>query len=176
MAEWAEIGETECPIARSMAIVGDRWTMLVIRELFSGSHRFDEIQAQTGATSQMLSTRLKRLEADGLVERRAYSRRPLRHEYRLTPMGRDFYPVIFALRAWGETWCKGPDEAVAIRMTHRKCGSEIGLDGVCPSCHEIVPRSDMDTAPSPKYAEERERRRAGDGRRRQPTKPGADES
>ena len=158
MSKWAEVGDTLCPVARSTAIVGDRWTMLIIRELFAGCARFDEIQAQTGATAQMLATRLKRLEAEGMIERRVYSRRPLRNEYLLTRMGREFYPVIFALRAWGETWCKGADEPLAVRMTHRKCGTEVGLDGLCPTCHEIVPRSDMDAQPSPEWAAERRRR------------------
>ncbi len=155
-----ENADTQCPIARSTAIVGDRWTTLILRELFSGSFRFDEIQAQTGATAQMLAARLKRLEADGMVERQAYSRRPPRYEYRLTKMGQDFYPVIFALRAWGETWCKGEDEAVAVRMTHRDCGGEVALDGFCPICGKIVPRSEMDAESSPEYAEERARRHA----------------
>jgi DNA-binding HxlR family transcriptional regulator len=156
--KWGDAGDTLCPVARSTAIVGDRWTMLIIRELFAGCTRFDEIQAQTGATAQMLSTRLKRLETDGMVERRAYSQRPTRYEYVLTPMGRDFFPVILAFRAWAETWCKGEGEPLAIRTTHRTCGTEIGLDGLCPTCGEIVAVSDMDAQPGPEYAAERQRR------------------
>jgi hypothetical protein len=71
-------------------------------------------------------------------------------------MGRDLYPIILALRAWGETWCKGADEPRAVRMMHRKCGTEIGL---CPTCREILPESDMDAQLSPEYAEERQRRK-----------------
>jgi DNA-binding HxlR family transcriptional regulator len=156
--KWGEFAETLCPVARSTAIVGDRWTMLVVRELFAGSARFDEIQAQTGATAQMLSARLKRLEAEGMVERRVYSQRPLRHEYALTPMGRDFFPVILAFRAWGETWCKGKDEPLAIRTTHRECGTEIGLDGVCPTCRVRVVPSDVDAQPGYEYVAERQQR------------------
>jgi hypothetical protein len=107
----------------------------------------------------MLATRLKRLEADGLLEQNVYSQRPVRREYKLTPMGRDFYPIILALRAWGETWCKHPREPIAVRMTHRACGTEVGLDGSCPSCGRVVQPSDLDAAPSPKYAAERQRRR-----------------
>jgi hypothetical protein len=106
----------------------------------------------------MLAARLKRLEAEGMIERRVYSRRPLRHEYLLTRMGREFHPIILALRAWGETWCKGADEPLAVRMTHHKCGTEIGLDGLCPTCREIVQPSDMDAQPIPEYAAERRRR------------------
>src|SRR4051794_7038549 len=90
---------TLCPVARGASVVGDRWTVLVLRELFSENHRFEEIQAQTGATPQMVAARLKTLEAEGLIERRRYSARPLRHDYHLTPKGEAFYPVILALRA-----------------------------------------------------------------------------
>jgi DNA-binding HxlR family transcriptional regulator len=158
MAKWNEIGDTLCPIARATAVVGDRWTIPIIRELFVGSARFDEIQAQTGSTAQMLASRLKRLETEGLIERRVYSRRPLRHEYVLTRKGREFYPVVFALRAWGETWCKGEDEPLAVRMIHRKCGAEVGLDGMCPKCRKIVTRADMDAQQNPEWAEERRQR------------------
>src|ERR1700744_1274291 len=113
MTDKRALTDTLCPIARSEALVGDRWTMLVIRELFMGSHRFDEIQAQTEATPQMVAARLKKLEADGMVERRPYNQRPLRYEYHLTEKGQAFYPMILALRAWGEVWCKAPDEGRA---------------------------------------------------------------
>ena len=79
------IGESVCPIARSPAVVGGRWTMLLVRELFMGTRRFDEIQAQTAMPSHLLSIRLKRLEEDGMIVREPYQDCPLRHEYRLTP-------------------------------------------------------------------------------------------
>src|SRR5215470_15165781 len=85
--------QTLCPVARAELVVGDRWTVLVLRELFAGNHRFEEIQAQTGATPQMVAARLKQLEADGLVERRPYSDRPLRFGYHLTDKGDAFFPV-----------------------------------------------------------------------------------
>src|SRR6202012_2128271 len=102
--------DTLCPIAHSTGLVGDRWSILIVRELLLGQTRFQDLQAQTGATSQMLAARLKRLEADGLVSRQAYSQRPPRYEYRLTPKGVQLMPVILALRTWGERWCK-PDSA-----------------------------------------------------------------
>jgi DNA-binding HxlR family transcriptional regulator len=111
-----------CPISRAEDIVGDRWTVLVLRELFMGSHRFDEIQAQTAGTPQMVATRLKNMEDDGLVTRRPYNERPLRYEYHLTAKGEAFYSVVLALRAWGETWCKSPEEGLAVRYTHQTCG------------------------------------------------------
>jgi len=155
MVKKAETSGTVCPVARSTALIGDRWTILIMRELVAGCARFDDIQAQTDATPQLLTTRLKQMEADGLVVRRAYSERPLRYEYLLTDMGRAFYPVIFALRAWGETWCKTAEEPLAVHVFHRECGTEIGLDGICPSCKVLVARSDMESRPSPEWAEER---------------------
>ena len=82
--------QTLCPVDRAETVVGDRWTVLILRELFMRMHRFEEIQAQTGATPQMIAARLKKLEADGLVKRRVYNKRPLRHDYRLTEKGEAF--------------------------------------------------------------------------------------
>ncbi|WP_425375892.1 winged helix-turn-helix transcriptional regulator [Rhizobium jaguaris] len=104
------------------------------------SHRFEEIQAQTGGTPQMIATRLKSLEAEEIVERRKYSERPPRYEYHLTEKGNAFYPVILALRAWGETWIKAPDEGRAINYTHLTCGEPAGLGPVCESCGEPLKR------------------------------------
>lgn len=92
---------TLCPVARAQAIVGDRFTVIILRELFMGNRRFEQLQCQADVTPQMLATRLKKLETLGLLERRAYSTRPLRYEYVLTPMGLAFHPVLLALRAWG---------------------------------------------------------------------------
>jgi DNA-binding HxlR family transcriptional regulator len=150
---------TLCPIARAQDIVGDRWTVLVLRELFLGSHRFEEIQAQSQATPQMLATRLKKLEADGMIERRPYNERPLRHEYHLTEMGQAFYPVFLALRAWGETWCKSPNEGVAIEYTHIPCGQDPGLGPACQECGGVMRREELSARLSGSFDAERQARR-----------------
>jgi DNA-binding HxlR family transcriptional regulator len=154
-----EKANTVCPVARSLGIVGDRWSVLVLRELFMGATRFEEIQIQTEATPQMLATRLKSLEADGMIERHPYNERPLRYEYRLTEKGRAFYPVVYAMRAWGETWCKDESEEVAVRLVHRKCGHDVGLGNVCPHCNVPVKREDLDATLSSQFAHERAERR-----------------
>ncbi|MEI9988318.1 MAG: helix-turn-helix domain-containing protein [Aliidongia sp.] len=92
MTASAEMSDTLCPIARSQAVIGDRWAVLIVRELFMGNRRFDSLLAQSQATPQMLSSRLKRLEADGMIERKRYMEKPTRYEYELTAMGRAFYP------------------------------------------------------------------------------------
>ncbi|MCK1735178.1 helix-turn-helix transcriptional regulator [Bradyrhizobium sp. 138] len=154
------VRRTQCPVARAQEIVGDRWTVLVLRELFMGNQRFEEVQAQTQATPQMLAARLKKLEADGLIERRPYSERPLRHEYFLTEMGLAFYPVLLALRAWGETWFKSKEEEVAIHYTHIPCGEDPGLGPACQSCGAVMRRNELVPRLSDAFAEERKNKRA----------------
>ena len=151
--------DTLCPVARAEAIVGDRWTVLVLRELFMGSHRYDEILAQTAGTPQMVAARLKNLEAHGLVERRLYNERPKRYEYHLTAKGEAFYPVVIALRAWGETWCKAPEEGVAVNMNHKTCHHDAGLGPLCDHCGEPLRRADLISQPREAYAAERQARR-----------------
>lgn len=152
--------ETECPVARAQSIVGDRWTVLVLRELTMGNHRFEEMQAQTGATPQMLAARLKKLEADRLVERRPYSARPLRHEYFLTEAGQAFYPVLLALRSWGETWLKSEKEERAIHYTHIPCGQDPGLGPACQNCGGEMRQDQLIPKLSRTFAKERETKRA----------------
>jgi DNA-binding HxlR family transcriptional regulator len=149
---------TLCPVARAETVVGDRWTVLILRELFMGSRRFEELQAQTEATPQMITFRLKKLEADGLVKRHVYNKRPLRHEYHLTGKGEAFYPVLLALRAWGETWLKSPKEGRAVSFTHLACGKPAGLGPVCESCGKTLRREDMIAKQAPKYQRERQAR------------------
>jgi DNA-binding HxlR family transcriptional regulator len=155
-----DVDATLCPIAHSTGLVGDRWSILIVRELLMGLSRFQDLQAQTGANSQLLAARLKRLELDGLVERHAYSLRPRRNEYRLTPKGLHLTPVILALRAWGEAWCKPAGEPLAVRMFHRQCGAELGIDSRCPACAVLVAWTDMQGQPTEPYVEERRRRGA----------------
>jgi DNA-binding HxlR family transcriptional regulator len=152
------LDQTLCPVARAETEVGDRWTVLILRELFMGNRRFEELQGYTGATPQMIAARLKTLEADGLVKRRAYSKRPLRHEYHLTEKGEAFHPVLLALRAWGETWCKSSREGVAVNYTHLACGGPAGLGPTCETCGEPLRRKELTAAPAARYRKEREAR------------------
>ncbi|MFV8160988.1 winged helix-turn-helix transcriptional regulator [Mycobacterium sp. 134] len=151
--------ETLCPIARAAAVIGDRWSIVVLREMFLGTTRFDDLQVQTGATAQMLAARLKQLQSEGLVARHLYSERPARHDYHLTEMGRGFLPVILALRAWGEIWQKDPTEPLAVHIRHQVCGTELDLNLVCPTCKVIVSHTDIDSDLSKEFAAERARRR-----------------
>jgi DNA-binding HxlR family transcriptional regulator len=92
----------DCPIARTLDLIGDRWTLLIIRDLFLGRSRFNEFRQSTPRISpKLLSERLKRLEEEGIVERALLNGHPPRAEYRLTPKGRSLFPVLFAIGSWG---------------------------------------------------------------------------
>jgi DNA-binding HxlR family transcriptional regulator len=97
--------QESCPVARTLNVVGDRWTILVLRDLSWGRKRYSELlESLTGISTNLLADRLKRLEQNGMVEQVLYSDHPPRAEYRLTPKGRAFVPVLRALRAYGEEW------------------------------------------------------------------------
>jgi hypothetical protein len=106
----------------------------------------------------MKAARLKKLETDGLVKRRVYNKRPPRYEHHLTEKGEAFYPVILALRAWGETWCKLPKEGRAVNYTHLTCGKPAGLGPNCESCGKPLRREDLIAEQAPKYRTEPEAR------------------
>jgi DNA-binding HxlR family transcriptional regulator len=118
--------ETLCPIGRATAVVCDRWTILLLRELRMGNDRFDGLQAQTGMSSNLLTRRLKVMEQNGLIERRLYQERPRRHAYELTDKARELDGMMLALRLWGMRHCGfDPKAETAITMTHRKTGALI---------------------------------------------------
>ncbi len=156
---WSDIGDTLCPIARALAVVGDRWTVLILRELFLGARRFEDFQTQTGVSPHLLSTRLKRLERDGIVARQKYTEHPPRYEYRLTDKGLDLYPMLLALKSWGEKWgeCKN-GTAPALVIIHRRCGKKTGLKVRCQSCDEPFGARDATVIIGKAFAEERRMR------------------
>jgi DNA-binding HxlR family transcriptional regulator len=131
-----ELDEQVCPVARTIAQVGDSWTLMVVRELFLGVRRFEEIRVHTGISPQLLARRLRELDAAGIVARRQYQDRPPRYEFMLTEKGLDLWPVVIALRGWGERWTKRPREAPLIALTHRSCGHAIEPVLTCPDCGE----------------------------------------
>ena len=129
-------GPRVCSVARSLEVVGERWALLVVREAFLGSHRFDQIQRRTGAPRDVLAARLKRLVEAGILERRRYHEHPARYEYHLTEAGRDLYPVITALRQWGDRHVTEPAPRPSV-FTHA-CGSTHAAAMVCPDCGQSI--------------------------------------
>jgi DNA-binding HxlR family transcriptional regulator len=145
---WRDIGGMTCSIARALSIVGDRWTLLILRDAFLRTRRFEDFQAHLGLTRHRLADRLRKLVANGILERVRYQERPSRFEYRLTEKGRDLYPVIAALVGWGDRWLAG-DDGAPVELVHRTCGRQMTPVLVCPSCREPVRAGDMQARPGP---------------------------
>lgn len=122
--EHKSFAEAECPIARTIDHVGEWWSLLILRDAFRGRRRFDEFQESLGIARNILSRRLKRLVADGLLEKRLYEERPARYEYRLTEKGRDLFPVLTTLMAWGNRWA-APEGGPALIQVDRQTGRPI---------------------------------------------------
>ncbi|MGW3630367.1 winged helix-turn-helix transcriptional regulator [Streptomyces sp. NPDC005122] len=119
----------------ALEVLGDRYSLPVLRELLYGFHRFSELATLTGAPRTLLTGRLRRLEEAGVIERRPYSQRPLRHEYHLTAAGVDLIPVILTLREWGERHT-GPAEPKAV--FRHTCGAVLRPVTTCGECHEEI--------------------------------------
>jgi len=128
-----------CSIARSMQVLGDRWTLLVLREAFSRVRRFDDIQQNTGAPRQVLSARLAHLVEHGLLRRVPYQEpgQRQRYEYRLTEKGLDLYPVLVGLMQWGDKYL-ADDDGPPVALTHKDCGAPIRAGILCADGHEVA--------------------------------------
>lgn len=130
-----------CSIAATVGVLGEKWTLLVLRELFQGVRRFEDMRVRTGIPKQVLSDRLTTLVDRGLLRREPY-RAPgqrERHEYRLTDRGLSLYPVLAALMAWGDEHLAGPEGPSAV-FEHRGCGAPVVLEMRCAEGHVLRPR------------------------------------
>jgi DNA-binding HxlR family transcriptional regulator len=125
-----------CSIARTLEIVGERWALLAVREVFLGNRRFDEMVKRTGAPRDTLAARLRTLVSAGILERRPYCEHPARFEYFLTEAGLDLYPVITTLRSWGDKYLAGQEKPPLV--IEHKCGHELTARLVCQACGEPV--------------------------------------
>lgn len=141
---WREIGEQACPVAKSLSVLGDRWTMLVLREAFWRVRRFEDFQARTGAPRPVLAERLKMLVDQGVLERRQYSERPARFEYRLTEKGVDLYPVVISLLEWGERWMTDAGAEPVVELRHRACGHTTHPQLACSACGDVLTARDVE--------------------------------
>lgn len=131
----------DCSIARTLEVVGEKWTLLALRELMLGVHRFDEIVGFTGAPRDILTTRLRKLEENGLIERRQYQDRPPRFDYHLTELGRSLVPVVTMLREWGDAHLAG--EAGPPLVFEHTCGSVFHAEIACAACGDKVRWRDL---------------------------------
>jgi len=150
--KWDEISQQQCSVARSSAVLGDRWSILILTDLFLGVRRFDDFHQRLGLSRTTLANRLKLLEEHEVVQRHVYREQPIRNEYRLTPKGLDLFPVISALVNWGDKYyfndCTPP-----ILRQHIPCGHDIEPVLTCPECHEEVDARSIRARKRPGLAE-----------------------
>jgi DNA-binding HxlR family transcriptional regulator len=136
----------KCSVARTLSVIGDRWTLLIVRDTFLGLRRFEDFQRDLRLTRHRLAARLRKLVDDGILERVQYHDRPRRFEYRLTEKGIDLYPVVVALLGWGDRWMVDSD-GPPIELLHRNCGSRVMPVLTCPACKEEVNARTMSARP-----------------------------
>ena len=139
------VGPDACSIAASLEIVGDRWTILILRDSFRGLRRFDEFRRDLDIPRAVLADRLRRLVEHGVLVKRAYQERPVRYEYRLTKMGMELSPILVALMQWGDRWTieGGPPT----RLVHEPCGAEVDLGFYCWTCEQAYGPTDITSRP-----------------------------
>jgi DNA-binding HxlR family transcriptional regulator len=138
-----------CSIAGALEMIGDRWSLLVIRDLSFGLRRYEELQASTGIPAATLAARLKHLEAKGIIERVRYQKRPPRDEYVLTEKGRDLGKVGIALREWGDRWDATGFGQPSIELVDRKTGRPVELALVDAETGKAVPRERIEFRAGP---------------------------
>ncbi|GLW34822.1 winged helix-turn-helix transcriptional regulator [Actinoplanes regularis] len=133
-----------CTISRAMEILGEKWTMVVLREVFTGLRRFDDMRVRTRIPRQVLANRLSALVEHGVLRREPYQEpgARVRHEYRLTEKGFDLYPVLIALAGWGNRYLADP-EGPPIQLVHRDCAAELHVEIYCAEEHPVTEHRDV---------------------------------
>lgn len=141
LMERKSFGDMSCSVAQCLEVIGEWWTMLIVRDAFLGVQRFDEFQSRLGIARNVLTQRLAKLVDAGVLERRAYQEKPVRHAYVLTDKGRDLWPVLNAMRQWGDRHHApgGPP----VELVHRACGHTADMVVACAHCGEPVGPRDV---------------------------------
>ncbi|MGI9621512.1 MAG: winged helix-turn-helix transcriptional regulator [Acidimicrobiales bacterium] len=133
-----------CSIAATLEVIGDRWTMLILRDVFRGVRRFGQLQSDLGIAKNILSDRLQRLVDHGVLEPVPYQDRPVRNEYRLTAKGADLSPALVAIMHWGDRWYA--DEPPTV-LVHDDCGTPLENITRCPECGEDIAPTQIASRP-----------------------------
>src|SRR5580692_1467214 len=146
--KWDELEEEPCSVARTVAVIGDRWSLLILRECFLRKRRFEAFQSSLGITRHLLAERLKKLVRLGVLRRIPYQDSPKRHEYILTQKGLDLYPVMMSIVHWGDTHMVD-ERGRPLLHEHRKCGKVFHPVMVCSECDEPLMAKEVVTKPGP---------------------------
>lgn len=134
---WTDIDQQVCSVARALSVVGERWTLLILRDAFLGTRRFDQFQHNLGITRHRLSERLGKLVEQGVLVKVPYHDRPVRYEYRLTRKGLGLYPVLMSLARWGDDWM-ADETGVPLEYVHHGCGHLTNPVLACSECGEAL--------------------------------------
>ncbi len=143
-----DLAAMQCSIARAVDVVGESWTPLLVRDLYLGVDRFDDLVRDLGIPRALLARRLDRLVAVGVVERAPYQQRPVRHRYLLTDAGLALVPVLMAMMAWGDRWAT-PAGGPPMRLRHESCGAQFTPVVCCSACGEPVEPGEVSVEPGP---------------------------
>jgi len=144
----ADLLDENCAIARSAAIVGERWVWVILRQAFNGARRFEDFQERLGITRPILANRLKKLVDEFVLVKVPYQQRPLRYEYRLTQKGLDLYPIVMAIVHWGDVHMAGK-KGRPLLHTHDLCGTDFDPVMVCSECGEPLMPKQVHVRPGP---------------------------
>jgi DNA-binding HxlR family transcriptional regulator len=153
MPRRVDLSAFSCSVARTLDVVGDKWTLLVLRDAFYGVRRFEDFARDLGIARNILADRLGRLVEVGVLERRQYQQHPPRHEYRLTAKGRDLLPVLLTMMHWGDAWA-GPDDDTPIDLIHDACGRTTHAVTVCADCADELTPFNVRVEPLPPVIDE----------------------
>ena len=146
--KWDDLAAEPCSAARALSVIGDRWTLLVLRDCFLGVRRFEAFQARLGISRTLIAERLKRLTDEGVLAKVPYQDRPMRHEYRLTDKGLALHPVVMAVVHWGDRFY-AEDAGPPLLHRHKACGHDFHPVMTCSECGEPVGARDVETRPGP---------------------------
>lgn len=138
----------DCSVAKALEVIGERWSLLIVRAVMHGNRRFGEIQESLGIARNVLSARLQRLIDEDILERRAYQESPQRYEYFLTEKGLDLWPALIALLHWGERYSPAPEGPRRL-IVHKECGGAVSERGICESCGQVLHARDAKQVPGP---------------------------
>lgn len=148
--DWLETSTENCPVQRTLDTVGEKWTLLILRDAANGVRRFDDFRRHVGLSEAVLADRLRKLTAAGIMRTVPYQEpgRRTRHEYRMTRKGWDLWPVLVALRQWGETYAGNPEGPV-LDLRHSTCGAPVRAVVECSAEHLVLGPSDVEATSGP---------------------------
>jgi DNA-binding HxlR family transcriptional regulator len=146
--QWSELEDQSCSVARTLSVIGDRWTMLIVRDCFLRVRRFEDFQARLGIGRPILADRLQKLVHQLVLAKVPYQERPTRYEYRLTQRGLDLYPVLLSIVHWGDLHMSGK-QGRPLLYRHAACGQLFDPVHVCSACGEAVDPRGVEVEPGP---------------------------